>query len=109
MTERSVLRLLRGSDAAEAAPLVLAARDKSAPAPVLEAASCPICLHLYGDSIAPRMMGCGHTFCDGCLDEMLRPLPACGGIKKLSCPKCRTECSVPKGRAAELPANFDIM
>ena len=106
MTERSVLRLLRGSDAAEAAPLVLAARDKSAPAPVLEAASCPICLHLYGDSIAPRMMGCGHTFCDGCLGEMLRPR---FGIKKLSCPKCRTECSVLKGRAAELPANFDIM
>ena len=57
----------------------------------------------------PRMMRCGHTFSDGCLDEMLRPLPARGGIKKLSCPKCRTEYSVLKGRAAELLANFDIM
>ena len=50
MIERSVLRLLRGSDAVEAAPLLLAARDKSALAPALEAATYPICLHLYGDS-----------------------------------------------------------
>jgi hypothetical protein len=40
---------------------------------------------------------------------MLRPLPARGGTKKLSCPKCWLECVVPRGRPAELPSNFDNM
>ena len=75
---------------------------------VPQAASCPLCFEAYGDTV-PRMIGCGHTFCEGCLDRMLRPLPATSGVKKLRCPKCRKECRVPRGRAAELPQVFDIV
>ena len=69
--------------------------------------SCPICFELFGDGIVPRVLvGCGHSFCEVCLDKMLRPLPARGGRKTLSCPTCRRDCEVPRGRAAELPFNF---
>ena len=71
------------------------------------APSCPICFELFGDGIVPRILvGCGHTFCECCMDKMLRPLPARGGRKVLGCPTCRKECNVPRGRAAELPINF---
>ena len=74
------------------------------------ALSCSICFEPYGNHTMPRILaGCGHTFCGGCLDKMLRQLPARGGEKKLCCPTCRTECVVPRGQAAELPVNFAIM
>ena len=73
------------------------------------AASCPICFELFGDGVVPRMLGCGHSFCEVCLDKMLWPLPTRGGRKTLGCPKCRLECDVPRGRAAELPVNFLVL
>ena len=73
---------------------------------LVEAPSCSICFELFGDGTVPRILGCGHSFCEVCLDKMLRPLPACGGRKTLECPKCRWECDVQRGRASELPVNF---
>ena len=40
---------------------------------------------------------------------MGRPLLATSGRKRLECPRCRKQCSVKGGRAAELPTNYDIM
>ena len=38
-----------------------------------------------------------------------RPLPAASGRKRLECPRCRVQCAVKGGRAAELPTNYDVM
>ena len=36
-------------------------------------------------------------------------LPGARGLKRLECPRCRVQCSVKGGRAAELPTNYDVM
>jgi hypothetical protein len=60
--------------------------------------------------VVPRMLvACGHSFCEACLDTMLRPLPAKKGRKRLECPTCREECAVKGGRAAGLPTNWGMM
>jgi SWI/SNF-related matrix-associated actin-dependent regulator 1 of chromatin subfamily A len=48
-----------------AAPAEAAAAAKAAP-------SCQICFEPYGAGIVPRMLSCGHTFCEPCLSKMLR-------------------------------------
>ena len=40
------------------------------------------------------LVACGHTFYEGCLDQMLQPLPLKNGGKRLECPVCRRECRV---------------
>ena len=38
-----------------------------------------------------------------------RPLQLRNGRKQMECPRCRMQCSVKGGRAAELPTNYDVM
>jgi hypothetical protein len=100
--------------------------------------SCQICFEAYGDGVVPRILTCGHSFCEDCLSKMLRydcligcglpfvmdfvacvcifllggaarPLPASGGSKQLECPTCRKPTAVRGGRATELLANYAIM
>ena len=109
-TPKGFLRMLRGTGAEDAVPLLLAARDASlggAPALPPEKHSCPICFEDYAQPAAlPRMLGCGHTFCEPCLAKMLAPLLAERSAKRLACPSCRVPCAVPRGKAAALPTNF---
>jgi hypothetical protein len=122
---KRLLKLLKGSEAEEAVPLLLAARDalleaeaaahataEPARAAIAERPSCSICMEPYSAAggVVPRMLvACGHSFCEACLDMMLRPRPAKKGRKRLECPTCRTECAVKGGRASELPTNYDMM
>ena len=72
--------------------------------------ACSICLDPYsaaGD-VVPRMLDCGHDFCEGCLDQILRPLLASKSRKVLPCQTCRKECSVKSGRAAALPIVYAL-
>jgi ankyrin repeat protein len=88
---KRLLKLLKGSEAEGAVPLLLAARDAllaaeeaarttavPEPAPVAapaERPSCSICMEPYSAAggVVPRMLvACGHDFCEGCLDAMLR-------------------------------------
>ena len=34
--------------------------------------SCGVCFEPYSERIVPRMLPCGHTFCEPCLNKMLR-------------------------------------
>ena len=117
-TARSLPRLLRGTGAAEVAPLLLAARDEygsvACNGPVIPSSAaaaarpgtrtCPICMEEYGDvATVPRLLvTCGHTFCEGCLDRMLAPVRMRNGGKRLECPACRVQ----RGLAASLPKTF---
>jgi ankyrin repeat protein len=122
---KRLMKLLKGSEAEEAVPLLLAARDallaaeeaartiaaaaatavaiataeaataaaiataevaavaaaaaatvpEPAPAAAAERPSCSICMEPYSAAggVVPRMLvACGHDFCEGCLNEMLR-------------------------------------
>ena len=132
-------------------PQLLAARDvqldaeeaattaEQAAAEPAERPSCAICLEPYSvaGSIVPRMLPCGHAFCEACLARKLRcvaptmrarsgrrsqvdycahnglglvgkPLLASGAGKRLECPTCWKECAVKDGRAAELPVVYDM-
>jgi hypothetical protein len=43
---------------------------------------CPVCFEQYASpGVLPRMLGCGHTFCEPCLRKMLAPLLAGAGAK----------------------------
>ena len=77
-TTKNLRRLLKGSAAETAVPLLLAARDAqlaaegAAPA---EGLSCSICMEPYSTAggVVPRILvACGHDFCEACLDAMLR-------------------------------------
>jgi hypothetical protein len=72
-------------DLPAAAEAVLAARDAlrvhSSPprrgataedAVAKGAPSCQICFEPYDEAVVPRMLTCGHTFCEPCLSKMLR-------------------------------------
>jgi hypothetical protein len=112
---KTLARLLKGSDAEGAVPALLAARDahlaaERAVAPA-EQPGCSICLDPYSavGGIVPRVLHCGHDFCEGCLDMMLAPVPpARKRRKRLECPTCRQECTFRTGRAAELPTVYGL-
>ena len=52
------------------------------PKAVPESHLCPFCFEQYAEPGAlPRILGCGHTFCEPCLRKMLAPLLAASGAK----------------------------
>ena len=66
---------------------------------------CEICFLTFSsaEQRAPRILPCGHTFCESCLNDMVRTNKKKG---KINCPSCRVEVAVPKGDASRLPKNF---
>jgi hypothetical protein len=78
--------------------------------------TCGVCMEGYASEPpphAPRSLGCGHTFCTGCVATMLVALPRQGkghkGHKTLACPTCREETKVRRGRAESLQKNFALI
>jgi hypothetical protein len=158
---KRLMKLLKGSEAEGAVPLVLAARDAQLAAeeaavaaaadaavvtavaaaaadaataaraiaaieaataaavlppavaamPSAEQPACIICLEPYSavGGVVPRMLRCGHEFCESCLDVMLAPVPpARKRRRRLECPTCRQECAIRSGRASELPTVYGL-
>jgi hypothetical protein len=58
-------------------------------------------------------MGCGHTFCTGCIAMMLQHLPrhrkGHKSQKTLVCPTCREESKVKRGKVESLQKNFALI
>ena len=78
-----------------------------------EATECPFCFESYSDDESgrrvPRTLQCGHTGCQGCYAQMLRPINADGNAKRLECPVCRVATAVQGGRAESLQKNFALL
>jgi hypothetical protein len=95
-TAKMFRRLLKGSGAEAAVPLLLATRDAQlaaeqeqicaemgvAATTAVAAAmaevgpSCGVCFEPYCAGVVPRILvTCGHTFCEPCLNQMLRCAP----------------------------------
>jgi len=60
-SEASSVQLLDGTDA-----MVKCLRKGST------ALECPVCLHLYCNPVVPMNCGCRCTFCEGCLENLIR-------------------------------------
>ena len=71
---------------------------------------CEICFerHCSAEQRTPRLLPCGHTFCESCLDDMASsaPSPNKGKQQQIGCPACRTPAEVPKGGVRHLLKNY---
>ena len=68
---------------------------------------CGICLERFDPPLrTPRILSCGHTYCEGCLQSLLTPLVGVVGHKELPCPTCRKLTKVPQGQASQLGKNY---
>ncbi|KAH7703398.1 putative proteinconserved [Aphelenchoides avenae] len=63
----------------------------------LECCTCGVCMELFDD---PRMLSCGHTYCQKCIAPLLHGLP-----RKASCPECRFESRQPLNG---FPVNYGV-
>ena len=108
-------------DAASTAPPPLAPEEAARLQKVEEDAemrcSCAICFERFlddggthGTARMPRVLQCGHSFCEGCLEDQLRDKPTgARGSKTIACPTCRVDCWVAHGSASKLTANFSLL
>ena len=69
---------------------------------------CEICFLAFysAEQRAPRILPCGHAFCESCLNGMMRTKKTSKG--KTNCPSCRLEVTVPESDASRQPKNFIV-
>ncbi|XP_035671514.1 tripartite motif-containing protein 3-like [Branchiostoma floridae] len=65
--------------------------------PTDELLTCGICLE---DFKTPKLLPCGHTFCQACLERYVR------GASDMTCPVCRRQVAIPPEGVGALPGNF---
>ncbi|CAH1784427.1 unnamed protein product [Owenia fusiformis] len=64
--------------------------------------NCPLCFEEY-DKVVPKVLQCGHTFCQGCLETYQQ---SCHSFGRIKCPNCRKETMLSHGRINQLTTNF---
>ena len=83
-----------------------------APAAMLDALECGICCEHYGSYLlTPRILPCGHTFCEGCLTGVATQSEtedAADGHQTMACPSCSVLMEVPKEGMGELMKNYVV-
>ena len=62
---------------------------------------CSVCLEHYKGR-NPRLLSCHHSFCDGCLSELVKQ-------GQISCPSCREMTAVKDGDVTNLTMNFHLL
>ncbi|XP_075249344.1 uncharacterized protein LOC142342052 isoform X2 [Convolutriloba macropyga] len=60
--------------------------------------TCSVCFDLFTD---PRMLNCGHSFCTGCLDQIIRN-------HQKSCPDCRQPLAENLESSHHIPRNYAL-
>ena len=60
--------------------------------------TCPVCFQLYKN---PKYLPCYHYYCEECLKKIQKQ-------RRITCPECRKESTMPAGGVEELPNNFMI-
>ncbi|KAJ8049324.1 Tripartite motif-containing protein 59 [Holothuria leucospilota] len=67
--------------------------------------NCSVCLEEF---ILPKMISCGHTFCQRCLENL--PRRETWRTKTILCPKCRSEVTLPQsGSVEDFPTNYAVL
>ncbi|GAB2270387.1 hypothetical protein Dimus_005290 [Dionaea muscipula] len=72
----------------------------------MEPPECPVCLQFYdGATTIPRVLPCGHSACEVCLNQLHHPHP-----HTIHCPACTQLVKFPHpGGASALPKNIDLL
>jgi hypothetical protein len=114
---QKMLQKAGAEDAAALTKQILAARDVAGSVATahddgLAISECRICFEVYtseADSArVPRILTCGHTYCQECIRTQLTTILAQGNSKPYSCPECREITHVPRGQASRLTKNHHI-
>ena len=75
--------------------------------------TCKLCFEVY---TSPKCLGCLHTFCESCIENLLHESDLLTAYRKYTasdyrevvCPICRKRTQVPLGGVRRLPDNFLI-
>ncbi|CAN6459221.1 unnamed protein product [Victoria cruziana] len=71
----------------------------------MEVPECPVCLLVYnGEEVVPRVLSCGHTICESCLQQLPPYL-----INSVKCPECNQIAKFPAQGPSGLPKNIDLL
>ncbi|XP_031504042.1 uncharacterized protein LOC116266798 [Nymphaea colorata] len=71
----------------------------------MEVPECPVCLLVYnGEEAVPRVLSCGHTICEPCLQQLPPYLP-----NSIKCPECNQVAKFPAQGPSGLPKNIDLL
>ncbi|XP_068210714.1 E3 ubiquitin-protein ligase trim-21-like isoform X1 [Palaemon carinicauda] len=66
----------------------------------MESSDCRLCAETYSESIRPRVLQCGHSYCSGCVENLIKDV-------NLSCPTCMRD-HPGVSSSADLPINYDL-
>jgi len=71
-----------------------------------DAGTCSVCFERFSadEKHVPRVLVCGHSFCQSCLSDMRLVAE-----QTISCPKCRHETHLAGKGVKGLPKNFDVL
>ncbi|KAI9920161.1 hypothetical protein PsorP6_015796 [Peronosclerospora sorghi] len=77
---------------------------------------CELCNEPYDDDDEsdvghiPRLLTCGHTHCQSCLNDWARASPADADVSVIHCPTCRSGTRFDKEKGASaLPKNYELV